>query len=55
MRRGKLKFVHNMGANRGIVSTEFGVTSHKTAILEVEKWQKVDKFEPVHLGKLRNL
>ena len=33
--------------------TNLGVPGHVTAILEAKNNEKVDRFEPVHLGKYR--
>ena len=43
-----------MGTYEGLMQTKFGGLGHMTGILQAKNRQKVDKFEPIYLGKYRN-
>ena len=51
--RGTLKFEHDLGAD-GVCVPSFGTLSLVIAISEAKNRQKVDNFEPVHLGNYQN-
>ena len=51
--RAQLKFVHNVGACKWFVQTEFGGPGLVIKMLQAENGKKMDDFEPIYPGKYR--